>query len=92
MSLLGNGFLEGEELDKFLKEFCASVCSDDVGTEVVSGAMLEELKQDFMDAYDENGDGRIEIREVFQETKKNFGSLIVGFRFDTLACRIVAHR
>lgn len=28
--------------------------------------MLEELKRDFMDAYDENGDGKIEIREVYK--------------------------
>lgn len=60
----GNGFIEEDELDDFLKEFVSSVCQEDVGTEVVSSAMLDELKRDFMDAYDENGDGRIEIREV----------------------------
>ncbi len=27
--------------------------------------MLDEMKRDLMDAYDENGDGKIEIREVF---------------------------
>lgn len=32
--------------------------------QVVSETMFEELKKDFMDAYDENEDGKIEIREV----------------------------
>jgi hypothetical protein len=32
--------------------------------QVVSDAMLAELKQCFLEAYDDNQDGKIEIREV----------------------------
>lgn len=32
--------------------------------QVVSDAMLAELKQCFMEAYDDNQDGKIDIREV----------------------------
>ena len=32
--------------------------------QVVSDAMLAELKQCFLDAYDDNQDGKIDIREV----------------------------
>lgn len=65
LALTGNGYLEGDELDQFLFEFVTSVChKDKVSKEVVSKAMLAELKADFLDAYDENGDHRIEIKEV----------------------------
>uniref|UniRef100_A0A914X5Y7 EF-hand domain-containing protein n=1 Tax=Plectus sambesii TaxID=2011161 RepID=A0A914X5Y7_9BILA len=61
----GNGFLENEELDLFLREFVSSACSSDVGTEVVSETMLGEMKQDLLDAYDDNEDGRIELSEKY---------------------------
>lgn len=32
--------------------------------QVVSDTMMEELKECFMEAYDDNKDGKIEIREV----------------------------
>jgi len=35
-----------------------------VWLQVVSDAMLAELKQCFMEAYDDNQDGKIDIREV----------------------------
>ena len=40
---------------KLLLLFCSKVVSD---------AMLAELKQCFMEAYDDNQDGKIDIREV----------------------------
>ena len=46
-----------------------SVNNTDTGPEVVSDAMMTELKQCFLEAYDDNKDGKIEIREV-----KNFVS------------------
>lgn len=76
-----NGFIEGSELDSFLREFVSSVNSIDVGPEVVSDAMLAELKECFMEAYDDNQDGKIEIRELAQllPMEENF---LLLFRFD----------
>ena len=62
--LAGNGYIEGTELDGFLREFVESVNNVDSGPEVVSDAMMTELKQCFLEAYDDNKDGKIEIREV----------------------------
>ncbi|XP_037089223.1 calbindin-32-like isoform X2 [Pollicipes pollicipes] len=77
----GNGFIEGNELDGFLREFVSSVNATDCGPEVVSDAMLAELKECFMEAYDDNQDGRIEIRELAQllPMEENF---LLLFRFD----------
>uniref|UniRef100_A0A2S2R898 Calbindin-32 n=1 Tax=Sipha flava TaxID=143950 RepID=A0A2S2R898_9HEMI len=60
----GNGYIEGTELDGFLREFVSSANTADVSPEAVSDAMLVELKQCFMEAYDDNQDGKIDIREV----------------------------
>ncbi|VDL96829.1 unnamed protein product [Schistocephalus solidus] len=60
----GNGYLEGTELDSFLREFVTSVIPDQLGNELVSETMFEKLKSEFMDAYDVDGDGRINISEM----------------------------
>lgn len=77
----GNGYIEGTELDGFLREFVSSVNNTDCGPEVVSDAMLAELKQCFLEAYDDNQDGKIEIRELAQllPMEENF---LLLFRFD----------
>lgn len=85
----GNGYIEGSELDGFLKEFVSSVNSNDSGPEgslmmggmSVSDSMLQELKECFMEAYDDNQDGKIEIRELAQllPMEENF---LLLFRFD----------
>ncbi|XP_069957323.1 calbindin-32 isoform X4 [Cherax quadricarinatus] len=77
----GNGYIEGSELDGFLKEFVSSVNANDSGPESVSDAMLVELKECFMEAYDDNQDGKIEIRELAQllPMEENF---LLLFRFD----------
>ena len=62
--ITGNGYIEGNELDGFLREFVESVNKGDSGPEVVSQAMMSELKECFLEAYDDNKDGKIEIREV----------------------------
>ncbi|VDP74405.1 unnamed protein product [Echinostoma caproni] len=62
----GNGYLEGAELDGFLREFVRSVVPGTIGDEVVSEIALEQLKQEFMDAYDDNEDGKIDINELAQ--------------------------
>ena len=62
--ITGNGYIEGNELDGFLREFVESVNNVDTGPEVVSDSMMTELKECFLEAYDDNKDGKIEIREV----------------------------
>ncbi|CAH1974554.1 unnamed protein product [Acanthoscelides obtectus] len=77
----GNGYIEGTELDGFLKEFVSSANVTDVGPEAVSDDMLIELKACFMEAYDDNQDGKIDIRELAQllPMEENF---LLLFRFD----------
>ncbi|KAH8020026.1 hypothetical protein HPB51_023901 [Rhipicephalus microplus] len=48
---------------------------------VVSESMLEELKECFMEAYDDNKDGKIEIRELAQLLPLEESFLLL-FRFD----------
>lgn len=77
----GNGFIEGTELDGFLREFVTSVSASECGPEVVSDTMLGELKHCFLEAYDDNKDGKIDIRELAQllPMEENF---LLLFRFD----------
>ncbi|XP_023319585.1 calbindin-32 [Eurytemora carolleeae] len=77
----GNGYIEGEELDGFLKEFITSVNPDGSINSQVSDKDLAELKESFMEAYDDNKDGKIEIRELAQllPMEENF---LLLFRFD----------
>uniref|UniRef100_A0A336MAS7 CSON012379 protein n=1 Tax=Culicoides sonorensis TaxID=179676 RepID=A0A336MAS7_CULSO len=76
-----NGYIEGTELDGFLREFVSSANATDVDPEAVSDAMLAELKSCFMEAYDDNQDGKIDIRELAQllPMEENF---LLLFRFD----------
>ncbi|XP_059485543.1 calbindin-32 isoform X2 [Neocloeon triangulifer] len=77
----GNGYIEGTELDGFLKEFVSSANASDVSPEAVSDAVLAELKACFLEAYDDNQDGKIDIRELAQllPMEENF---LLLFRFD----------
>ncbi|XP_077283223.1 calbindin 53E [Arctopsyche grandis] len=77
----GNGYIEGTELDGFLREFVSSANVTDISPEAVSDAMLAELKACFMEAYDDNQDGKIDIRELAQllPMEENF---LLLFRFD----------
>jgi len=77
----GNGFIEGEELDDFLREFISSVHPDQEEVRDVSAEALLELKECFLEAYDDNNDGKIEIRELAQllPMEENF---LLLFRFD----------
>lgn len=77
----GNGYIEGRELDNFLREFVSSVNATDVGPEVVTDTMFAELKECFMEAYDDNKDGKIEIRELAQLLPLEESFLLL-FRFD----------
>lgn len=77
----GNGYIEGTELDGFLKEFVSSANATDLGPESLTDEMLVELKSCFMEAYDDNQDGKIDIRELAQllPMEENF---LLLFRFD----------
>ncbi|XP_022912680.1 calbindin-32 isoform X3 [Onthophagus taurus] len=77
----GNGYIEGTELDGFLREFVSSANMTDIAPEAVSDEMLVELKACFMEAYDDNQDGKIDIRELAQllPMEENF---LLLFRFD----------
>ncbi|XP_015792856.1 calbindin-32 [Tetranychus urticae] len=77
----GNGFIEGKELDNFLREFISSVKAIDARPEAVSDAMLAEIKECFMEAYDDNKDGKIDIRELAQLLPLEESFLLL-FRFD----------
>ncbi|XP_059607401.1 calbindin-32 isoform X2 [Phlebotomus argentipes] len=61
-----NGYIEGTELDGFLREFVSSANATDVSPETLTDATLSELKSCFMEAYDDNQDGKIDIRELAQ--------------------------
>ncbi|XP_074593098.1 calbindin-32-like [Brevipalpus obovatus] len=79
----GNGFIEGRELDKFLREFVTSLSPTDENEPEprFTEATLAELKECFMEAYDDNRDGRIEIRELAQLLPLEESFLLL-FRFD----------
>ncbi|CAF0942758.1 unnamed protein product [Adineta ricciae] len=70
----GNGFIEGHELDDLLRELASSVNMSDTGLDLISDSVLRELKECFLEAYDENADGRIEIGELAEilPTEENF--------------------
>ncbi|KER28675.1 hypothetical protein T265_04546 [Opisthorchis viverrini] len=70
----GNGYIEGKELDKFLREFISSVFSDELGGEVIAEDDLELMKKEFMKTFDENSDNRIELCELAKilPTEENF--------------------
>lgn len=75
-----NGFIEDEELNGFLAEFVNSV-NDTKEDQEVSCEDLAELREYFMEAYDSNKDGKIDIRELAQllPMEENF---LLLFRFD----------
>jgi Ca2+-binding EF-hand superfamily protein len=62
----GNGYIDGHELDSFLREFIGSVNADDVGPETISETALQHMRSTFMDAFDENCDNKIDIVELSQ--------------------------
>ncbi|CAF0913374.1 unnamed protein product [Adineta ricciae] len=70
----GNGFIEGHELDDLLRELASSVNSNDAGPELIPDSVLKELKESFLEAYDENDDGKIEMAELAEilPTDQNF--------------------
>jgi len=74
----GNGLIEDEELDGFLREFVASVNSEELE---VTEETLAELKGCLLETYDDNKDGKIDIRELAQllPMEENF---LLLFRFD----------
>ncbi|XP_023210453.1 calbindin-32-like [Centruroides sculpturatus] len=76
----GDGIIEIFETNNIflLLFFVGSIC---FYFQVVSESMLEELKECFMEAYDDNKDGKIEIRELAQLLPLEESFLLL-FRFD----------
>ncbi|CAI9715677.1 calbindin-32-like isoform X3 [Octopus vulgaris] len=60
----GNGYIEGTELEDFLRELVTSVLKTDDGNEAVSETAFNDAKELFMDAFDVNLDGKIDISEL----------------------------
>ncbi|XP_062923435.1 calbindin 2a isoform X2 [Mobula hypostoma] len=60
----GNGYIEGKELENFIREL----------QRVRKGACVEIQMKEFMEKYDKNADGRIEMAELAQilPTEENF--------------------
>ncbi|XP_023242422.1 calbindin-32-like isoform X2 [Centruroides sculpturatus] len=77
----GNGFIEGKELDNFLKEFVSAVTGADAAPQPMTDEVMSEVKKCFMDTYDVNGDGKIEIQELAQLLPLEESFLLL-FRFD----------
>ncbi|KAM3877287.1 calretinin-like isoform 2-T2 [Diretmus argenteus] len=67
----GNGFIEGKELENFFQEL--EVARRGAGVDPTHAAFKEKMKE-FMDNYDMNADGRIEMAELAQilPTEENF--------------------
>jgi len=76
----GNGYIADEELELFLEEFISSVIPEDDNLPLTDGE-TRDLKHMFMNEYDRNHDGRIEIKELAQllPMEENF---LLLFRFD----------
>uniref|UniRef100_A0AAX7UKY5 EF-hand domain-containing protein n=1 Tax=Astatotilapia calliptera TaxID=8154 RepID=A0AAX7UKY5_ASTCA len=66
----GNGYIEGKELENFFKELEMARR----GAGVVSFTYVEEKMKEFMQKFDKNKDGRIEMSELAQilPTEENF--------------------
>uniref|UniRef100_A0A8C5Q7C7 Calbindin 2 n=1 Tax=Leptobrachium leishanense TaxID=445787 RepID=A0A8C5Q7C7_9ANUR len=69
----GNGYIEGKELENFFQELEAARKGAGVVSEGASVNFGEKLKE-FMQKYDKNADGRIEMAELAQilPTEENF--------------------
>ncbi|KAH8862837.1 Calbindin-32 [Schistosoma japonicum] len=66
--------LKAQKLDNFLREFIYSVFSEELGNETIPNDELELMKKEFMEAFDENSDNRIELTEMAKilPTEENF--------------------
>ncbi|KAM4618340.1 calbindin 2a isoform 1-T1 [Polymixia lowei] len=67
----GNGFIEGKELENFFKEL--EVARRGAGVDPTNPTFREKMKE-FMQKFDKNKDGRIEMSELAQilPTEENF--------------------
>ncbi|XP_034017565.1 calretinin-like [Thalassophryne amazonica] len=72
----GNGYIEGTELENFIKELETKRQGADVD---ISQATFKDKMKEFMAKFDKNADGRIEMSELVQllPTEENF---VICFR------------
>ncbi|XP_071818691.1 calbindin-like isoform X5 [Apostichopus japonicus] len=75
----GNGFIEGKELREFFTELVE--CHDN--PEAISPQMFDEMCNCFMEAYDENADGKIEMKELAELLRPEENFLLL-FRTEEL--------
>uniref|UniRef100_A0A8B9KU13 Calbindin 2a n=1 Tax=Astyanax mexicanus TaxID=7994 RepID=A0A8B9KU13_ASTMX len=71
ISFTGNGYIEGKELENFFREL--EVARRGAGVDPTNVSFREKMK-DFMQKFDKNKDGRIEMSELAQilPTEENF--------------------
>ncbi|OQV19952.1 Calbindin-32 [Hypsibius exemplaris] len=60
----GNGFIEGKELELFLRDFFFADQGPNAQGKNVSPEELQALKQRFLELHDSNKDGKIDIKEL----------------------------
>lgn len=57
--------------------------------QAISSNVLAELKQTFLEAYDENSDGKIDIREVSSSCKQNNPEpTLLGLALINIVCMV----
>nr|BAH29721.1 calcium binding protein [Dicyema japonicum] len=61
-----NSYIDEKEVDNFLRDLVSSVTELEAGDEAISNTAFKELKKTFLEAYDSNKDGKIELRELTQ--------------------------
>ncbi|KAI3379331.1 hypothetical protein SNEBB_003156 [Seison nebaliae] len=68
-----NGYIENDELDEFLIQLATSKQSS-FNPNAIPRVAMEDMKECFLAAYDENDDGKIEISELAEllPTEENF--------------------
>lgn len=59
-----SGYLEGSELNQFLRHFVSSALPDNVSDSVIDEITFKHIKADFVGAFNEKGDGKIDIHDL----------------------------
>ncbi|XP_074599723.1 calbindin-32-like [Brevipalpus obovatus] len=74
-----NGFIEGKELDTFLVDILSSIAPSQC-IQVISKLSFNQFKAAFMRAFDDNDNGKIEVKEFAQlvPLEENFSIIFDG--------------
>ncbi|XP_033625953.1 calbindin-32-like [Asterias rubens] len=71
----GNGFIEGGELTCFFRDLVTAKKGS--SQEAMSCVMLEEVIKQYMDAYDDDGDGKIGMAELAEILKPEENFMLI---------------